>query len=392
MWIPGQRALSTSFADPVLTWKELALECARGAAREQQAAERPFIQMRPTLGFLLLVVFTQFVAFRSEPGAALAMLFVLPSVLLVQELPRALVGRALGRSCKIVLSAAGGQTELIGAPLVGAAYLAFSAVGSLANVILAVAILLLHQRVSAGAWTPLAILAGCQAAWGLGQALPVIPFRAGLASARRMQPTLRLAHALLSVLFVSALSAVLSNTAWGFAFVPVLVLAALASWRHLADVYRESRDQQTGVTAIAQHAADHALHDDAAGAIAAAQRGLALAHSMKLRNRLNKTLAWAAIAKPDPILAHQALERLPASDLDLHLVAAYLSCCNRLDEAARLLEEARTHGHRSAETTKLAVELLYRSGKDAAARALAEADRQLLSAEDWQAIDGTIGR
>lgn len=175
---------------------------------------------------------------------------------------------------------------------------------------------MLGQKRSGPAWEALATLAACHVAWGLEQALPLMPFRTGVALAHGLHPihpALRLLHAVLSVLLIGTASVVVAHSGWG--------------------------------------------------------------------------AAWAAVAKPDPVLAHQALQQLPASELDLHLVAAYLSCCNRLDEAADLLELARRHGYHAAETTKLAVDVLYRSGKAAAARALAQAERQLLSADDWRAIE-----
>jgi hypothetical protein len=103
-------------------------------------------------------------------------------------------------------------------------------------------------------------------------------------------------------------------------------------------------------------------------------------------------LPTPAIGKSDPFIAHRALSRLLASNLELELVAAYLSCCNRLDEAAELLEKARAHGYRSVAATKLHIELLYRAGKYTAARALAQAEREALPARDWQIIENALGK
>ena len=52
---PGQHARSISYVDPVATWKEAALERARLDARHQQAAQKPYLRMRVTFGFLLAV-------------------------------------------------------------------------------------------------------------------------------------------------------------------------------------------------------------------------------------------------------------------------------------------------------------------------------------------------
>jgi hypothetical protein len=57
------------------------------------------------------------------------------------------------------------------------------------------------------------------------------------------------------------------------------------------------------------------------------------------------TLAWAAIGLEDPFLAHEALSSVSRAYLDLHRVAAYLSCCTQIEEAADPLRQARAAGH-----------------------------------------------
>jgi hypothetical protein len=73
--------------------------------------------------------------------------------------------------------------------------------------------------------------------------------------------------------------------------------------------------------------------------------------------------------------------------LDVHLLASYLTVCNRVDEAVELLEGARSFGHRSQETSKLLIDLLFRRGEYRASLALARADMGLLSAQDREAIE-----
>jgi len=98
--------------------------------------------------------------------------------------------------------------------------------------------------------------------------------------------------------------------------------------------------------------------------------------------RLWKVLAWGAIGTNDPFLAHTALCTLPASELDVHLVAAYLSTCNRTSEAIAELEAARALGQRAPETTKLLLDLLIRQGELERVRAVAHEDASLLSDAD----------
>jgi hypothetical protein len=100
-----------------------------------------------------------------------------------------------------------------------------------------------------------------------------------------------------------------------------------------------------------------------------------------------KTLAWAAIGKNDPVLAHMALMRVQYGHFDVHLLAAYLACCNRGDEALELLQRARESGHRTQQTTKLLVDLLFRRGDTNDALEIARSDEALLLPEDLQAVE-----
>lgn len=75
---------------------------------------------------------------------------------------------------------------------------------------------------------------------------------------------------------------------------------------------------------------------------------------------------------------------------DLVEESAYLSCCNRIDEAEQLLLEARDLGHRDREATKLLIDLFFRHDNTQAALALALADERLLSTDDWKAIETAI--
>ena len=59
-------------------------------------------------------------------------------------------------------------------------------------------------------------------------------------------------------------------------------------------------------------------------------------------------------------------------------------------EAEQLLREARDKGCRSLETSKLLIELLFARGDNAGALALAEADAELLSAQDRSALAAAL--
>jgi hypothetical protein len=104
------------------------------------------------------------------------------------------------------------------------------------------------------------------------------------------------------------------------------------------------------------------------------------------RKRLWLTTAWSGIGQGDPFLTHTALQQLPAEALTIDLVAAYLTTCNRLDEACDLLAEARRAGYRSRACTKQWIDLLVRRGALQDAARLAAEDSGLLSDHDIEAL------
>ena len=141
--------------------------------------------------------------------------------------------------------------------------------------------------------------------------------------------------------------------------------------------------------ALAARAAS-ALRLDSCEAVELAQRGLELCLSRRQRQRLSKLLAWAAIGKQDPFLAHRALLGLPADAIDVHLLSAYLATCNRVDEAVELLRLAQRCGQATPETTRLLADLLLRSGDSDGVLALARAVDAPLSVEDRRTIEDAL--
>lgn len=131
--------------------------------------------------------------------------------------------------------------------------------------------------------------------------------------------------------------------------------------------------------------------DQSAQAVEMARRALASATVESNRIPLCRTLAWAAIAGRDPFTAHGALLRLPPEARDLHLIAAYLACCGRVGEAIALLQQARAHGHRARETSKLLIDLLFQAGQLAEANIVVHADRTLLGSDNMSALEAAFG-
>ncbi len=332
----------------------------------------PRVEVQISIGFVLLGLIT---GMSQGPAESLKMLVILASAVFVQEFARALIAHALGRSSKVVLSAAGGHTELQGARLTGIRGLAFAGAGSFSNLLVASALLLhgtLQEPGSLGVR-----LAVCHGVWGLAQILPLSPFRAGEAVAARLHPHARFAHAGVSLAVVAA-ALPLATHGHGAGFM-VLALAGTGALHALARAYTESSDVRYGVDARASEAYDLLQRGHGRRAMEVAMRALMVVRSAPLRTRLYLALAWSAIAEDDAFETHRLLAELEPEAIDLHLLCAYLNSCRRPEEALELLAEARRLGRRSPELTKLHVDLLYRTGQFEAALALADSDAALLS-------------
>ncbi|HEY1537422.1 MAG TPA: hypothetical protein VGF76_25550 [Polyangiaceae bacterium] len=314
-------------------------------------------------------------------------LVMLCSILLVHESARALLARAFGRSSRVSITIAGGQTDFSGPRLPGGLALGLASIGSVANVLVAVVLGTTAQRAHEPALaTFLHQAAFGHAIWGIAQALPLAPFRLGAELARHLPPSLRRTHAIASGgLAVGAVVAI-----FNLPKIPLLRFAlafvALSAVRTAYDALQEDRDERSGVVQKSSDASARLAAGSALQAITLARAALEDACSLAQRRKLWKTLAWSGIDERDPFLTHLALQHLSPADIDLHLLSSYLSCCNRGAEAEELLREARNQGYRSAEASKLLIELLFARGDHAGALALAEADSGLLSAQDRSAL------
>ena len=379
------RQLRAAYTDPVDEWKRQALSNVRVGGSEPR--DGAGFEVRTRLGFVLVVMVAG--APLGVTGWAVTLLTLL-SVLLVHELPLALSARLARRTACIVLSASGSDTELSGPPFSSRKALALSTLGSLANVAVGIVLVQLVRRGLAGGAGPLLSAAAvAHLVWGLGQALPLTPFRAGVAIARRLRPPLRFAYAALSFVCIGVGGLYVLRAPELPSYFSIFILVTVASTSALRDAFNDLQDDQGGVAMLSAAAAARLREDQPAQAAELARRALASASVEANRQALWKTLAWAAIGKRDPFTAHGALLSLGAGARDLHLVGAYLACCGRVDEAIQLLREARCHGHRSRETLKLLIDLLVQSGRQPEALAVAETDRTLLTAEDWSVIESS---
>jgi hypothetical protein len=204
-------------------------------------------------------------------------------------------------------------------------------------------------------------------------------------SSHNPSPSMRFAHAAVSLVCVGGAGLVVlrstNHPALFFVTALALFVIAVAMWQ----AFREYFDERAGVVLLATDAEACLRRDQSQQAVRLAKQALRLAWSERQRMRLWRTLAWAGISARDPFLAHIAIGQLRGIALDVHLVAAYLDCCNRRQEAIGLLREARQLGHRAPETTRLLIDLLFREEQKAEARLVAITDRALLTVEEWHA-------
>jgi hypothetical protein len=373
----GVIGIASALGDPISEWKRAVLARLK---EEQRAA--PSTRLHVTLGFVGLTMLGG--AVRGPVGSVCAVA-VIGSVIFVHELPRASFALALGRSSRIRIDAAGGDTELSGAPLGPVASSAFTWIGSLGNI--GVALLAFESArtgIPAAGAAVLKAFALSHAAWGAMQFVPLVPFRAGRVIAARLTPIARFAFTACSV--VLAVGFIVANFVPEPLLLGFVAIVIAGSLRAIRDSYRESFEAQAGLDAVLRDVRAALSSSDCRRAGELARSGLARALSPARREKLWTALAWAGIGKGDPFLAHDALLRLPLRAIDLHLLASYLSCCNRVEEAVAVLEEARALGHRSPETSKLLADLLFRKGEHAAVLALSESDAALLTAEEREAI------
>jgi hypothetical protein len=162
------------------------------------------------------------------------------------------------------------------------------------------------------------------------------------------------------------------------------------SFRWIVARYLERRDARSRIDGAVFDAESFLAAGDRELAAALATNALQVAVSPRHRARLWKVVTWSAIAARSPFAAHEALSRLPPRAMDVHIVSAYLDCCNRVREGVDLLERARASGVRSAETSKLLIDLYHREGDAAAVRALLASDSPLLSQRDRDAIESAL--
>jgi hypothetical protein len=173
---------------------------------------------------------------------------------------------------------------------------------------------------------------------------------------------------------------------------PLMVLPVAGAMTGLVRAYAEASDRDLGIHDASALARASLTAGEPARALEIAEAALERARSESARKNLREIVAWATIGMSDPFRAHKALGKLPPSSFEPHLVAAYLSTCNRLDEAAALLEEARSAGRRSSEQTKSLLDIYLRRGDASLTRTLAREDAELLTPEERAAVEQALAK
>jgi hypothetical protein len=378
---PLEKPLTTD--DPVEGWKARVRE-----RLAERAREKPWLKIWISSGFLALALVV------GSLGGWVSLFSTLPlfaSVLLAQELPRALLARAFGRVSRVALSAAGARIELSGDRLRGHSALLFAIVGSVTNLCCALLVLLgTRGRVLTEPTSLLASYALCHAAWGVAQLLPVAPFRMGEAIFRVASPGVQLALAVATALAVIRLGTFLAGLMTAPLLLAVVATILFAAVSGVVHAFRAMWDAESGVERIAAEAEACLARGEPKAANELALKGLGLARSPDKRSRLWKALAWAAIGRGDAFVAHTGLMGAEPEGIDVHLLAAYLACCNRTDEAVDLLEYAGTFGQRGPEATKLLIDLSFRRGDDEATLALVRSNQSQLSPAEREAVESAI--
>jgi hypothetical protein len=227
--------------------------------------------------------------------------------------------------------------------------------------------------------------------WGAAQLLPLVPFKLGSILRVRLALGMRLG------LGFASLGVALAMLAWCFNQLErPLVLVGFGLWlsacgKELWQGRGRWLDAREGYARRLGEIESLTQSDQARQAVPIAREVLEAAHSAELRARAGKALAWAAIGAGDVAPAYEAMARLPESQLDAQLVAAYLATVNRTPEAIALLTRAQGLGLGSGASSRLLADLYYREGDVEALAALARSDADLLDTEDRARIERAIG-
>lgn len=342
--------------------------------------------VRVSLGFALVALF-----FSSQAGSATAAVVQVAIIfvsILVHELGHALVLRAYGGQPSIELHFFGGLTHLGDVELPRLRHALMSLAGPFAGFALGALVFVVARQaklppaqaaVAAYAWK-------VNLFWGVINLLPVLPFDGGQVLAATLGPRRVLATAIISTV-VGATVAVL-GVKLGSPWIAFLFGAAAFSGIGLGRRAWDARADVRGGFEAAIAKAKRLLAEERWGdAIVLADDVVRRARTLPVRNAGWTALAWAHAGKGEGALARDALGHIePRGAIDPYTIAVVEDAAGAPERARGVLAAARELGMRSAEMTRLLVDLHARDGRLDRAVEVAIEDAALLPHDDARAV------
>ncbi|MEN9578466.1 MAG: hypothetical protein RJA70_1475 [Pseudomonadota bacterium] len=332
-------------------------------------------------------------------GMAAAMAGILFASILVHELGHALAARSFGLSPQISLHMMGGTTAFAPtAQLSRGRDILVSLAGPFAGFslgLLAWLLLMIYAPSSAGraeGYQPSPLVVGLRAAawlnlvWGVLNLLPVIPLDGGLVLAAALGPARRQLAAVVSLLagLGAALILVKFGSPIGAVFIAMFgVTSYFRSQQPEVQAPNVSDVSLNQALIAAKRALDKA---EFAQASLLARGVLGAAQDAKLASRALDVLIWSLLGLGDTKAAREVLVSAPQGMIDPYTEGATHEASGALDDARRVLSQARALGDSRVELTALLVKVLLAQEKYSAAANVTREIVDRISAEDVRRV------
>ena len=309
--------------------------------------------------------------------------------ILLHELGHALVARAFGAKPNITLYAMGGLTSYQGARMSRVQETVISAAGPGAGIALGGAVWLATQSLHLAGNPRLLVsqILWVNIGWSVINLLPVVPFDGGHILAAVLGPRRALTTAVISAVVGSAVAAA------GVFYVGNLWLAFIfggASMTAVGQVrygWQAASDRRRGLEGELVRARSAMAAGEAEEVLRIGTDVVARARTSVVRNGGLLAIAWAEATRGKAILARQTLERLErGTPVDPYFLAAVEDALGSPVRARAILEAARQQGAKSADSTKLLIDLWARDGDMDRATQLATEDADMLGPIDARAV------
>ena len=343
------------------------------------------IPVRIGLGFWVMAVL-----FGAQGGMQWAVVWavvVFVSVM-IHELGHALVARAFGARPSITLHALGGLTYM-NVQFSRAKNVLVSLAGPFSGFALGTAVWLATRSMALTATQERVVdmIEWVNIGWGVVNLLPVLPFDGGHVLQSILGPKRALATALISAavgVTVVVLGLWKLHSIW-IAF--LFGSAAASAIGQVRIAWQASVDRREGLEDLLAKAKVALAEGRADDAYVLADDVVRRARTAAIRNAAWHSLAWSHVAKNEGRPAREALSHVePRTAIDVYTLAAVEDCAGEARRAEEILEQARLSGLKSAEMSKLLIDLYARSGNLVAAAELAAEDDKLLAPDDLRAV------